>query len=187
MATWDGWQAQFLRAAGILVTPPNVDFLTGWARHATHPRCGNNPIDLAHPNAGSGDCAPGQGIEPHTQHYSTHARAADAFRFQVRADWAKPLFDALDSGNPFQIGKGLEDKVVSVLYSWGSSDWAGAYDAQFSGAASSGGASHKAGIMGGWHHLRRSLNRNWGRALHQGEGSLHSALRSLSHSRRVRL
>lgn len=188
-STWDGWQADLLRAANIIVTPPNMEFLSGWHQHAHSPGCDGNPIDLSKTETGSGNCAANTGVGAwgtHTQHYATHASAGRAFDTQMHTAWVKPLLDALNTGNPFQIGAALEDQVVSVLFSWGSSEWAQAYDKQYKGAVTSSSGGSSTDIHHGWTSIRRSLNRTWPKRLHSSQRNVHAALRAVSHSRKVR-
>lgn len=183
-ATWDGWQADLLGAAGIIVTPPNMDFLSDWHAHAPG-SCNFNPIDLSTSVSGSTRCGATVAGFGRTQNYGTHAQAETAFKRQVTAASMKALKAALDTGNPFQIGD--RTAAVAAIVKWGSPQFAAWYKtATSSGQTGGSKGSGTADLMGGWHSLQRSLNRNWRRDLNRGERSLHAALRSLGHSRKVR-
>lgn len=182
-ATWDGWQADFLGAAGIIVTPPNMDFLGDWHAHAPG-TCNFNPIDLSTAAGKSTRCGATVAGFGRTQNYPTHADAEQAFKHQITAASMKPLKAALDTGNPFQIGD--RASAVAAIVKWGSPQFAAWYKtATASGQTGGSKGSSTADLMGGWHSLRRSLNRNWRRGLNRGEHNLNAALRSLSHSRKV--
>ena len=184
MGTWSGWENQFLMAAGIIVTPPNRTFMDQWSAH-DGAQCRNAPVTLSTPVTGSTRC--GDTVTPlgRTQNYDTHAHAAHAFKLQIDLASMRPLKAALNSGNPFQIGN--RDPVVGALKTWGSPSFANWYK-NATDQGTTGGSGSK-GIapdtLHGWHSLRRSLNRNWGRGLRSGDRSLNAALRSLSHSRKV--
>lgn len=186
MATWAGWEAQFLNAAGLIVTPPNMALLNQWSQNA-HTSCRNNPIDLSHNLVGSTQCGALPGIFPHARNYTSHAQAATAFADEVRSSFAAKLYQALNSGNPYQVS--FYNDVASVFVSWGSDKMLNVYLTTATGPAGNPNppGSKKADLLDGWHSLRRSLNRNWRPALHAAERDLHTALRSLSRSHKVRL
>ena len=186
MPTWSGWQNQFLNAAGILVTPPNRQFLTQWASHAPG-SCRNNPIDLTHSVSGSTRCGNTVGGFGRSQNYRTHANAAHAFQLQIDTDWVHPLKAALNSGNPFQIDN--KGPVVAVLNRWASPSFATWYaNANSDGTGGGGGAGggDGPGAHKGWVHLRRSVNSKMPKSLHASERNIHAALRSLGHAHKVK-
>ena len=186
MPTWSGWIGQFLHAAGILNTPPNQTFMAAWAQHATS-NCTRNPIDLCHAEPGSTNCRAATGIFPHYQTYTTHAHAASAFAYEVKLPAFKPLFNALDSGNPFQVAD--RSPVESVLISWGSVAFAKWYEtaqAGGSGGGGGGGGAQGPGAHKGWVHLRRSVNHNMPHSLSASQRNIHAALRSLGHAHKVK-
>src|SRR5690242_11730495 len=156
MATWSGWQLEFLTAARIRNTPPNQQFLTDWAAHANSPSCRRNPIDLHAKVGGSGNCVKPAGFSWWTQHYATHADAAEAFSRQVNALEFGAILDTLGSGNPFD-DPGYK-QVATALDKWGSTNFAAWYLAQTQ--PTTGGDSGAAtGIHKGWHDLQRSLGK----------------------------
>lgn len=186
MPTWNGWQSQFLHAAGILETPPNLRFLNNWASHATS-NCKNNPIDLTHRTTGSTNCAKATGVFPQYQTYSSHARAASAFAWEVKYDPFQALFNALDSGNPFQVANPSD--VGSVLVSWGSVKFFNWYMAQIQSGGGGGGGTGGGdgpGAHKGWVNLRRSVNHKMPKSLHASERNIQAALRSLGHAHKVK-
>ena len=185
MSTWSGWQRQFLNAAGIIVTPPNMDLLTQWSQH-THRQCVNNPVDLTHRESGSSSCGSSTGIFPTEYTYSTHAHAASAFAWEIHQAFAKALLDALNTGNAYQVAK--PSPVASVFVSWGSPAMADAYLNQAQGGSSGGGGggSTKAPhTHSGWHDLRRSVNHNLPTSLRHSSKLTAAALRALGHGRKV--
>lgn len=187
MPTWTGWQNQFLNAAHIIVTPPNRTFMTEWAK-LEGGSCKNNPVDLTHSVNGSTRCGATVGGFGRTQNYPTHAGAAHAFSLQMRTSWVKPLLDALNTGNPFQIGD--RSAAVAVLNRWASPTFATWYanattDGTTGGSGGGGGKGAKA--HSGWADLRHSVNHNMPQALKHSKQHTDAALRSLSRARKVKL
>lgn len=185
--TWSGWIIQFLGRAGILNTPPLQIFMSEWAKHAPG-SCKNNPIDLSTAVAGSSRCGDTVGGFGRSQNYGTHAEAAHAFSIQMHTSWVKPLLDALNTGNPFQIGD--RSSVVAVLNRWASPSFADWYanannDGTTGGGGVGGGKAARA--HSGWNDLRRTVNRDLPKALRTSTRNTQAALRSLSHARKVRL
>lgn len=186
MSTWSGWQSQFLRAANIVVTPPNMRFLTSWSNNAAT-GCRNNPVDLAIQAPGASDCAKLTGIFPHAQHYSSHASAATAFDTELRMKFAAALRAALNSGNVYQSDNAND--VASVLVSWGSPDFANVYlnTAQHQGGGGGGGTGTKAPhTHHGYADLRRTVEHRLPASLRRSHKLTESALRSLGRGRRVK-
>ena len=187
MATWSGWQQQFLLAAGVVDTPPNRDFLTEWAKHASSPQCARNPIDLHHQVGGSTNCDHPAGFAYWTQAYKTHANAATAFRDQLNQNLYLAISDTLGTGNPWQDpGYKL---VHKALLAWPSNNFAAYYLNRMtsSGGPGGGGGGKSAAAHSGWKHLRRSLNQHMPKALRTSQHNTSAALRSLSRGRKVRL
>lgn len=185
--TWNGWLIQFLQRAGVLNTPPVQTFMSEWAKHAPG-SCKNNPVDLATHVSGSTRC--GDTVTPfgRTQNYGTHAEAAHAFSIQLHDPSERALLNALNTGNPFQIGD--RSKVVAALKHWGSTEFATWYanandDGTTGGGGGGGGKAARA--HSGWNDLRRTLNHRMPKALRTSQHNVHAALRSLSHARKVRL
>lgn len=187
MATWSGWQQQFLLAARIIDTPPNRDFLTEWARHASSPQCARNPIDLHARVGGSTNCDHPAGFAYWTQAYTTHAHAATAFSDQVNSNTYGAILDTLGTGNPWQDPGYAQ--VHKALLAWPSNNFAAWYLNKMtgSGSGSGGGGGKGARAHSGWTDLRRSVNKHMPSALRTSERNVHAALRSLSGSRKVRL
>lgn len=187
MSTWSGWIIQFLSRANILNTPPNQTFMSEWASHSPG-GCKNNPVILSTAVAGSTRCGDTVAGFGRTQNYGTHAEAAHAFSIQMHTAWVKPLLDALNSGNPFQIGD--RSNVVGVLKRWGDEGFAAWYanandDGTTGGGGGGGGKSARA--HGGWNDLRHSINHNMPKALRTSQQHTTVALRALSKARKVRL
>lgn len=185
--TWSGWIIQFLNRAGILNTPPIQTFMSQWASHSPG-SCKNNPVILSTSVSGSSRCGDTVAGFGRTQNYGTHAEAAHAFSIQMHTAWVKPLLDALNTGNPFQIGD--RSQVVAVLKRWGDEGFASWYanannDGTTGGSGGGGGKAAKA--HSGWNDLRRTVNKHMPKALKASQHNTTAALRSLSHSRKVRL
>lgn len=132
-------------------------------------------------------CANLPGIFPKARYYTSHAQAAGAFADEVRLTFAKALFDALDSGNPYQ-SPSKPSEVASVLVSWGSDKYASVYLAAAQGQQGGGGPgggiaprTHKA-----WVDLQGSINTRLPNALRDAEKANRAALRTLSRARKVR-
>src|SRR5215831_14961175 len=153
--TWAGWEADFQRRAGILVTPPNNRFLASWAKNSTT-NCTNNPIDLAlAPNGGS-NCAKLRGVFPQAKRYHRHSHAAAAFDAEVHHKGFGALLRALNSGNPYQVD--YANDVASVLVSWGSDKFANVYLGASAGGGPPGGGA-PTGTHKGWDDLTKSLGK----------------------------
>lgn len=181
---WSGWQRQFLNRADIIVTPPNMRLLSQWAQNSAT-NCNNNPIDLSQTVAGSPNCAALHGIFPQAKRYATHGNAATAFNREIHLDFAHLLLVAMNTGNPYQV-KNFND-VGSVFVSWGTPQMLNAYLNTAQGSQAGGGdGGGSAALLPGWHSVRRSLNTNWRKGLNKSEREIQAALRSLSHSRKVR-
>ena len=186
MTTWSGWDRQFLNAAGILLTPPNLTFMAEWASNEGG-SCKNNPVDLAHPITGStrcGDTVTGFG---RTQNYPSHTKAAQAFSYQINDAAMKALKVALDTGNPFQIGD--RSAAVAALDSWGSPVFAKWYmNATTDGGTGTGGApsTRAPHTHSGYHDLQRTMQKNLPTALRKSSKLTNGALRSLSRGRKVK-
>ena len=187
MSTWADWQNEFLLAAGIIDTPPNRDFLTEWARHASSPQCRDNPIDLHAKVGGSTNCDHPAGSPNWTQAYTSHAHAASAFKAQIHSPFASVILAALQSGNPWQL-KDWQD-VVGQLRQWPSVNFATWFESNHSGGGGGGGGGggKAARAHSGWSDLRRTLNKHLPKALRTSQHNTAAALRSLSRSRKVRL
>lgn len=186
MSTWSGWANQFLTAAGIIITPPNRTFMQEWASHAPG-SCRNNPVDLTHSVRNSTRCGNTVGGFGRSQNYPSHAAAASAFKAQMDTAWVKPLKDALNTGNPFQIGD--RSQAVAVLNRWASPSFASWYEAATTSGTTGGksGGGKAAHAHSGWTDLRHAINHNMPQALRRSEQHTAAALRSLSKSRKVRL
>lgn len=187
MATWSGWQNQFLLAAKIIETPPNRDFLTEWAKHASSPQCHNNPIDLHAKVGGSNNCDHPAGFSYWTQAYTTHAHAATAFADQVNSNEYAAILDTLGTGNPWQ-DPGYQN-VYKALKAWPSNNFAAWYLAKMQAAAGggSGGKGQAAHTHAGWQDLRKVVNHRMPAALRTSKKHTDAAWRSLSRARKVRM
>lgn len=185
-ATWSGWVIQFLNRANVINTPPNQRFMSAWANHAPG-SCRNNPITLSTSVAGSTRCGDTVAGFGRTQNYGTHAEAAHAFQIQMHTSWVKPLLDAMNTGNPFQIDN--RDPVVAVLKRWGSptfADWYASAPAGGGGGGGGGSSTKAPHTHTGWHDLRRSVNQKTPATIRQSQKYTRAALRSLGRGRKVR-
>ncbi len=186
MATWSGWENQFLQRAGIIETPPNRTFLGAWAQHAPG-SCKNNPVDLSTAVRGSTRCGATVAGFGRSQNYGTHAQAAHAFQIQVDTSWVQPLKAALNTGNPFQIGD--RTAVIAVLKRWGSQQFATWYENATTaggGGGSGGGSTTGQSAHKGWNQIRRSVNHRMPHAINASEHNIRAALRSLGHAHKVK-
>ena len=184
MSTWSGWQNQLLKAAGIIVTPPNRNLLTSWAKHAAT-SCNNNPIDLSAPLQGSQDCHALKNLTPKAQRYTSHAQAANAFRLEIHDDFAKPLLDALNSGNPFQVDN-VQD-VANVFLAWGSDAMHDVYLSLVKGQAGGGSGSKGVGpnTHRAWKDVQRSVNKRLPSAVATSKRLRRQTLRDVNRARRL--
>lgn len=182
MSTWSGWQNQFLLAAKIIETPPNRQFLTDWAKHASSPQCKRNPIDLHVKVGGSTNCDHPAGFPDWTQAYTTHAHAATAFADQVNSNQFAAILDTLGTGNPYQ-DPGWK-AVVAALKQWPSVNFAAWFEQQMSksgGGGGGGGGTKASHTHHGWKDLRKSVNHNLPVAIKHSTKLTNAALRSLKH------
>lgn len=185
MATWSGWEDQFLKVAGLPTTAANRRFLDQWANHVES-NCGNNPIDLTHKLTGSTDCARLPAITPKAQHYTSHAQAAQAFLFEIDGTNVKQLRNALESGDPFSVNNtGIVSEQIDF---WGSTTFARFYFNETASAPGRGGSTaafHDSHALAGWADIRHSVNHNMPKALHDSQRLTRTALRRLGRARKV--
>lgn len=187
MSTWSGWVGDFLAAGRIINTPPNRNFLTAWANHANSPNCRRNPIDLHSKVGASTNCAHPAGFTWWTQSYASHADSARAFANQVNSLQFGAILDTLGTGNPFQDPG--HKQVADALRTWGSTNFADWYLAQFTsgGGGGGGGGGGNTSIHKGWDDLRKSVNHKLPAALHDSQKGSAAALRQLQRARKVKL
>ena len=186
MPTWAGWENEFLKAAGIISTPPNRTFMDAWASHAPG-TCKNNPIDLTFQVMNSTRCGATVGGFGRTQNYDTHAHAAQAFADQMRAPWTQPIKIALNSGNPFQIPD--RSAAVAALNRWASPSFAAWYKTANSdgtgGGGGGGGSGGDTSAHKAWADLQKSLDSRLHNRMSNARRSREAALRRLQHARKV--
>lgn len=180
---WNQWTDQFCAAAQVPHNSQNISFLEGWNDFA-NTSCRNNPIDLSRSEPGSTNCHKLPGGKT-AKNYTSHARAANAFRDQLNSGSYQFLYSyllgKLDNTKP-NIAHAVDD-----LIEWGSTKYAQVVaDAAGVPYPGTGGGStvhfHK-----GWDDLRRSVNRRYPRALTDSKKFTDAALRKLAHASRVRL
>lgn len=179
MATWSGWQSQLLNAAREPVTATNVAFLNLWAAHADAPGCANNPIDLSHKETGSTNCQP---LTPTrtAQKYANHATAATAYATEIHSG-NFPILATLLGGGKVNLTTG-DAQVEAELNKWGSTN----FSTFLAGNATPSGRPSP-GIHRGWTELRKSVGTSLPGALSESGRLTRSALRSLSHARKVKI
>lgn len=181
MPTWTGWQTQFLRAAGVIVTPPNLHLLNAWANHAAT-NCARNPIDLSATRPGSSDCAALRNLTPKAQRYTSHASAAAAFHDELHDGFARPLLAAMNTGNPYDVDNSQE--VANVFLAWGSDAM---HDAYLKGipAQTDSGSTSAPGVHKGWSDIRHSINKKAPASLTASHKQIAAALRLTAKARRL--
>jgi hypothetical protein len=183
VATWSGWQDQFLNAAGANTTSTNEQFLTDWAAHANSPNCKRNPNDLHAKVGGSTNCVKPAGFTWWTQNYTTHAHAATAFGQQLSQTEFAAISDTLGYGDPYQDpGYKL---VTSQLRKWGSTNFAGWYLVQAEKQVTGSGG-QPANIHKSWHDLRNTLNKRMPGDLKASAKMSGAALQDMQRARKVR-
>lgn len=160
--------------------------MTEWASH-DNPSCKNSPITLSTKVKGSSNC--GATVTPvgHTQSYATHANAVHAWTVQIKESFAKPIRDAIGTGNPFQISD--RAPVVAALKHWGSPGFAAWYtNATDQGTTGSGGnPSTKAPhTHSGYHDLQHTWQHNLPAALDKSGRLTQAALRHLGRAHKVK-
>ena len=184
--TWNGWQASLLNGANIIVTPPNMNFLTDWHRQEGG-TCTNNPVVLSTAVGTSTRCGDTVAGFGRTQSYPRRGDAIEAFRIQIDTPAMSELKAALNTGNPFQITD--KSPVVHDLKQWGSPTFADWYaNASSSGGSGGGGGggglapnTHKA-----WGDLQKSVNRRLPAATRHASEANRATLRTLAHIHRVK-
>lgn len=186
MSTWAGWVTDFLNIPALTNTPPNQTFMEQWSAHDAT-QCKNAPITLSTVVAGSSRC--GNTVTPlgRTQQYNTRAHAVHAWSLQIELGVAKPIKDAINTGNPFQIND--RAPVVAALKTWGSPSFADWYkNATSSGGTGTGGnpSTRAPHTHSGYHDLQHVMEHHLPSALRQSGKLTDAALRSLSHGRTVK-
>lgn len=189
MATWSGWQAELLHAAGAPTSSTNVHFLTEWANHATS-NCGNNPIDLSRSERRSSNCHKLTSTRT-AQRYISHAQAAIAFNEQLHsgsfnvlaAGFAGSLLDAANA----------PQSVIDEVKAWGSEAFASFLHAVTTGGGTgsgggsgSGTARYAPNVYRSWADMQTTVNRNLPTTIHRLNYSQRRLLQTLVHRRRVR-
>ena len=182
MATWSGWDTDFLAAASLPNTAANRRFMDDWANNATAPGCANNPIDLTHKETGSKNChATGQtGVS--IQRYTNHTWARTAFNTEIHSGKYAHLLAALKSGNPYTVKDA--GAVASDLGSWTSVKFGNTYLAETQTGGTS--ASFAPHATRGWADLQRSINRGGPTALRKISGFSRATSTTLARRRRVK-
>ena len=184
MAAWAGWEAEFLKAAGLPLTTSNEAFLNQWNTY-DNTNCRNNPIDLSRRMPGSTSCA-GLPSGRQARNYTSHAQAASAFAAQLKSGAFPNLLAALRSGQPYEVKDPA--KVAQDLGKWGSGIFQQAYMNSVTTTSSGGGSSPNAPrAHGGWQDLRHSINRKMPRALNGAASLNQAALRAVSRGHKVKL
>lgn len=185
MSTWSGWEDQFLKVAGLPTTAANRRFLDEWAAHA-ETNCTNNPIDLTHKLSGSTNCGSLPALTLKTQHYTSHAQAAQAFLAEIDGTNLRQLRAALESGDPFTVNNtGVVSEQIDF---WGSTTFAKFYFNETGSAPGRGGSSSQfedSHALAGWADIRHSVNHNMPAALRSSQKMTAAALRRVGRARKV--
>jgi hypothetical protein len=182
VATWTGWEAEFLTAAQVPNTAENRLFLDEWAAHA-ETNCRNNPIDLSAQTAGASNCHALPAVTARAQNYTTHGNAAHAFFVETHRASSTALINALESGDPFTVNN--TGSVAANLTAWGSQTFAQFYFNQTAGQRG-GGVGNTTDALKGWKHMRKSFNHHMPDALNYSERQGVRALHSLARARKVK-
>lgn len=158
-STWPGWQHLFLHAAGLPVSPANVNFLRLWSLYE-HPTCDRNPIELSHRAAGSSRCKRLPNGK-YARNYADRQDAAQAFAGELTKAAFPDLHAALMLGDPQTYHD--QAGIVADLGKWGSVLWQRQY-AQFEAVTAAGtgttgtaSAGHTKDVSRAWHTLMRTL------------------------------
>lgn len=182
MATWPGWQAQLLLAAGLPNSSNNVSFLTDWHNHA-NTNCGNNPVDISLNISGASPCKLTSNPNHRARNYANRDQAAGQFAAQIHSGSYPTLLAVLRDSNPYDLDR--YPQVTANLDTWGSGKFADWYSTKLSNLVAGGNiAAPRA--HNGWADLRRSANRKGPAALRDSDRLTNAALRSLSRVRKVR-
>lgn len=185
MATWSGWQTEFLTAAQVQNTADNRRFLSEWASNA-NTNCKNNPVDLTASVAKSTNCHSLPSITAKAQNYTSHGNAAHAFYVQTHRSGQTALLAALKSGNPYTVDN--TGNVAQDLSSWGSQTFAQIYFAETAGQRGGGGGTdnYAPHTTKAWGDLRHQVNQTMPTTLRR-VGRLQTATSTaLRRHRRVR-
>lgn len=184
MSAWAGWEAEFLKAAGLPTTTSNEAFLNQWNTY-DNTNCRNNPVDISRNVSGSTACADLPNGRK-ARNYTSHAQAASAFTAQLKSGNYPHLLAALRSGQPYAVAN--PSLVAQDLGKWGSGIFQQEYVASATVPGSGGGSNLNAPrAHGGWRDLRKSVNRNMPHALNRAGSLTRQALRTAAHGRRVKL
>lgn len=188
MTIWTGWEDQFLAAAGVKQTAANRRFLDDWHTHA-QTNCTNNPVDLSAKEPGSSNCGallPGPGP---AQRYAAHTDAARAFATQIHRASAKPILDALKTGNPYTVSNPAD--VGAALTTWGSQTFERPYLNETVGPPGKPPPKppprqlKAPQALGGWKDLQRTVNHHMPDTLRESARNRDRALRQVARARKV--
>lgn len=185
MTIWNGWEDEFLAGAGITSSSDNIRFLDDWHGH-TQTNCTNNPVDLHEPEPGSSNCGQLFATAFTAQRYPSHSAAASAFNTQIHRRAAKPILDALQSGNPYTVSNPAQ--VGAALTAWGSQTFERPYLNESAGPPGQKPpppSLKPAQALKGWRDLQRSINHSMPDALKASAKLRAQALRELSRARKV--
>jgi len=186
VATWSGWQAQLLNAAGLPTAEGTQEFLFDWSQHADS-NCRNNPVDISHARSGATNCHKLTATRT-AKNYTSHGSAASAFSAEIHSGNFPALLRALNSAVPYQQPD--PSAVVSDLRQWGSAEFASYYAAHSNtgtgGGQGSGGGAAQPHVHKGWADLRRSINHNMPKQLARAQYLTRHALRATSHGGKVK-
>lgn len=187
MATWVGWQAQFLEAAGLPTDEAVQNLLFDWSQHAAS-SCRNNPIDVSRAASGASNCHRLTASRT-AKNYTSHGQAASAFAHEINSGNFPHLLAQLGFADPYEAPS--VSAVTAELRKWGSPAFASFFQAHAHSGSGSGGGGGGGGpgephVHKGWADLARSLNSRAPRALSRSSHLVRQALRASSHGGRVR-
>lgn len=186
MASWSGWQKQFLVNAELPDTADNRAALTAWANNP-NTTCANNPIDLSHKTATSKACKALPGSRE-AKKYVSHADAIGAFTAQIHSGDFPSLLGAFHSGAPEAVAD--SQAVYADLRKWGSTFYSNDYLQHVTGSQPSPPTTTTTvkapRAHGGWADLQRSLNVKWRKSLDHTDRINRASLRSLQRMHKVK-
>jgi len=185
VATWQGWQTDLLKAAGLPTSADNRTFLTDWGA-AEKTNCTNNPVVISFKARGSTNCKPLTNTRT-AQNYQNHGQAGSAFSNQLHSGNFPHLLGALRDGTPFSVPSPHD--VIADLIVWGAVNYAFQLEQNYGPGQppppSGGGGVHDSHALNGWNDLRHVVNHDMRPALLYSQRTTAAALRRLGHARKV--
>lgn len=140
--TWQGWERDLLKAAGLPVNSNTLIFMSDWWTNKNS-YCPRNPVDISTRGGWSSGCYRLPSGKT-AQAFTSRTAAANAFADELNLTDYRYLREALASGNPYAFAN--PNGVALDLEKWGSTRFQ-AYYAQKAGASATSGGGGSSGSV----------------------------------------